>query len=170
VQEEMQPNIAEIDPTPKVLNLALGQSPGRAILNIWHDKETDTGASLLNHVSGNAPNVVEVDADTLDNIAARFTVSPDFVKLDLQGAELAALKGATQVLKQAELMMIEFGCLEAYKGRTTARNLMDIMYDNNYCLYDIVGCHYRPYGAALTGGDFIFLKNSSKLRDDRGWE
>ena len=44
------------------------------------------------------------------------------------------------------------------------------MFDNDYCLYDLVDCHYRPYDGALTGGDFIFVKNSSALRAYKGWE
>ena len=95
---------------------------------------------------------------------------PDLVKLDLQGGELAALDGSTNALKTAELMLIEFGCLDAYIDRTTPRDLLDIMFENDYCLYDIVDCHYRPYDGALTGGDFIFVKNSSALRAYKGWE
>jgi len=66
--------------------------------------------------------------------------------------------------------MIEFGCLEAYADRTTPDDLLELMYQNDYCLYDIVDCHYRPYDGALTGGDFFFVKNSSVLRKHKGWD
>ena len=168
VQDELRRNISHIQPKPIVLNVALGESPGKASLNIWRDEKTDTGASLLNHVIGSANKAIEVDVDTLDGIARQTGLMPDFVKLDLQGAELPALKGATRVLNHAELMMIEFGCLEAYEGRTTPRDLLELMYENDYCLYDIVDCHYRPYDGALTGGDFLFVKNSSELRNHKG--
>ena len=170
VQGEIKSNTAHIQPAPKIISVALGESHGKATLNIWRNEKTDTGASLLDHVSGEASRAVEVDVDTLDNISQQTGLMPDFVKLDLQGAELSALKGATQVLKHAELMMIEFGCLEAYEERTTPRELLEMMYANDYCLYDIVDCHYRPYDGALTGGDFIFVKNSSALRMHKGWD
>ena len=49
-------------------------------------------------------------------------------------------------------------------------DLLDIMFDQDYCLYDPVDGHYRPYDGALTGGDFIFVKNGSTLRAYKGWE
>ena len=170
LQEDIEKRTSNINPRPIILNVALGDSQNKATLNIWRDEKSDSGASLLGHVSGKANQAIEVDIDTLDNISMRTGFIPDFVKLDLQGAELSALKGATQVLKHAELMMIEFGCLEAYEERTTPRELLEIMYANDYCLYDIVDCHYRPYYGALTGGDFIFVKNSSVLRMHKGWD
>ena len=44
------------------------------------------------------------------------------------------------------------------------------MYDHDYCLYDIIDLHDRPYDGALTGGDFFFVKNSSPLRRYKAWE
>ncbi len=170
VLESIKKNISHIQPTPTIINAALGESKGKAKLNIWRDVESDTGASLLNHVSSNAANGIEVDVETIDNISEKMAIVPDLVKLDLQGSELAALKGATKVLQHAEFVLVEFGCLEAYIGRTTPHDLMEIMYSNNYCLYDIVDCHYRPYDNALTGGDFFFVKNDSILRQYKGWE
>lgn len=170
VKTYIESNMALIKPIPKILNVALGEAPGRSKFNIWRDKETDQGASLLPHLSGEACTTVDVDVDTIDNIADRLSLTPDLVKLDLQGGELSALKGATRVLRHAEFMIIEFGCLEAYVGRTTPRDLLEIMYDNDYCLYDAVDFLYRPYDGAMTGGDFFFVKNSSDLRRYKGWE
>ena len=170
IQVDLVSNISGIKPAPKVFNVALGECQRTASFNIWREEKRDTGASLLDHVSGAARKSVEVEVDTLDNIVAQTNLIPDFVKLDLQGAELLALKGAERVLNHAELMMIEFGCLEAYEGRATSRDLMEIMYNNDYCLYDIVDCHYRPFDGALTGGDYIFVKNSSALRKYKGWD
>ena len=40
---------------------------------------------------------------------------------------------------------------------------------SDYCLYDIIDLIYRPYDNALTGGDFIFVKNSSQLKEYKGY-
>lgn len=170
VQELIKTNISHILPSPILLNVALGESQKRASFNIWRDVDADQGASLLDHVVGQANRVVEVNVDTLDNIARRLSFMPDLIKLDLQGGELAALKGGTEVLQHAEFAVVEFGCLDAYIKRATPRELLDIMYDNNFCLYDIVSCADRPYDGALTGGDFFFVKSSSILRSYKGWE
>ena len=152
------------------VDVALGDAPGSAQLHIWRDADSDRGASLLENVSGEAKLSIDVEVRTLDSVCDDLGLVPDLLKLDLQGGELAALRGATQALEHTELMMIEFGCLEAYVGRTTPRDLIDIMFDHDYCLYDLVDVHYRPYDGALTGGDFIFVKNSSALRAYKGWE
>lgn len=170
VQKIIAHNTSHIRPAPIILNVALGEYQRKASFHIWRDEDSDTGASLLNHVSGKAKREIQVEVDTLDNIAQRLDIRPDLIKLDLQGGESAALKGGEKVLKEAEFAIIEFGCLEAYIARATPRDILDIMYDNNYVLYDIVDCHDRPYDGALTGGDFFFVKNSSVLRHYKGWE
>ena len=169
-REVIASTIADVRPAPIVVGDALGAAPGTASLHIWRENSKDRGASLLDHVSGEPRTTVDVAVRTLDSISTELGLVPDLVKLDLQGGELAALHGSTNALRSAELMLIEFGCLDAYIDRTTPRDLLDIMFESDYCLYDIVDCHYRPYDGALTGGDFIFVKNSSALRAYKGWE
>jgi FkbM family methyltransferase len=165
LQPKIRQNVAGIQPAPIVVEAAVGESESTAHLNVWGNEQTSTaGSSLLGHVQGEAGIRVEVKVMTIDAIAGREGKSPDFLKLDLQGFELPALKGATNALKTCELCQIEFGVLEAYIGRSTPRQLLDVMYDFNYTLYDVVDLIYRPYDDALTGGDFIFVKNDSPLR------
>jgi FkbM family methyltransferase len=170
LQDIIRTNTSDVHPAVTILNLALGEHPEKRCFNIWRDATSDTGASLLDHLSGGASTVVEVQVDTLDHICETLALNPNLIKLDLQGAEFLALKGAIEVLKSAEMVIAEFGCLEAYIGRATPRDLFNIMYDNDYCLYDMVDCHYRPYDGALTGGDFFFVKNWSVLRNHKGWQ
>jgi FkbM family methyltransferase len=139
----------------------------KVTLNIWG--ENTTGASVLGHVQGNPSSQIQINTITLDTAADTLKVKPNLVKLDLQGGEFNALLGAEKILQNAEMFIVEFGCLEAYVERTTPRQLLDIMYDNNYCLYDIVDVRYRPYDNALTGGDFFFVKNDSILRSYKGY-
>jgi FkbM family methyltransferase len=168
-REQIGRTIGKLQPAPTVLPFALGDSPGKAKLKLWGEEASDAGASLLDHVVGEPGRVFEVAVETLDAVSRQTSLLPDLVKLDLQGGELSALKGATRVLGHAEFMMVEFGCLEAYIGRSTPRDLLELMYANDYCLYDVVDLHYRPYDGALTGGDFFFVKNSSPLRRHKGW-
>lgn len=170
IQAELKNNLASITPVPIILQRAAAEKAGSMTFNIWGDPHQATSASLQAHVRGGAEIQIEVQVDTLDSIAAEFNFTPDLVKLDLQGSEMRALQGASALLQQAEMFLVEFGCLDAYIDRTTPRQLLDIFYDNDYCLYDIVDCHYRPYDGALTGGDFIFVKNTSQLRQHKNWD
>ncbi len=163
-------NTSAFDPPSLITNVAIGEEKGDDTLNVWSDKMEDQGASLLDHVKGRAKTVIKVKVDTLDHISRKVDLLPDLVKLDLQGAELMALKGAHRVLKHAEMFIIEFGCLEAYENRATPRDVISFMYANDYCLYDIAGLNYRPYDGALNGGDLFFVKNTSALRQYKGWK
>lgn len=133
-------------------------------LDIWGDPGRATSASLHAHVKGSPDQAVEVRVETIDALIEKHKLSPTLIKIDLQGGELAALRGATRALQSSELVVVEFGCLAAYLDRTNPRELLDLLYDHRYCLYDIVDCHYRPYDGALTGGDFFFVKNDSPLK------
>jgi len=158
-----------VDAPATIVGKALAREAGERSLNIWGSPEEATSASLKSHVKGSADTVITVPADSLDHILAAHSRRADLVKLDLQGGEYEALLGAPVALSQAEMFVVEFGCLEAYVDRTTPRQLMDFFYDNGYGLYDIVDCHYRPYDGALTGGDFIFVSNDSSLRSYKDW-
>lgn len=158
-----------IDYTP--VKAALGAEKGKLQLNVWDDVDTNlVGSSLCDHVRGEASTKVDCDVVTLDSLISVYNEIPNFVKLDLQGYEIHALAGAKEILKHTELLIIEFGLLDAYVDRTTVRDLVNLMHDHSYFLYDIIDFNYRPYDNALTGGDFIFVKDSSKLKEHKGWE
>ena len=170
VLESLRQNTRHITPPPILCQCALGASTGKTMFNIWGDPTKATGASLLAHVRGDADHTVDVTIETVDNLCAQYEFSAHFIKLDLQGAEAMALEGAAKALASTEMLVVEFGCLEAYSGRATPREIMDIAYDFGFCLYDIVDCHYRPYDGALTGGDFLFVKRGSALKKYKGWD
>jgi FkbM family methyltransferase len=157
----------------KVLPVAIGDKPGTTHLNVWENASDPLAlqaSSLLAHTRGEPTLRTEVEVQTLDAIASRCNVVPDVVKLDLQGAELAALRGARTLLGRSDLFIIEFGCLEAYRERTTPRALLDCMDDHGYCLYDVVDLGYRRFDGALCSGDFFFLRRDSPLREHSGFD
>jgi FkbM family methyltransferase len=175
VLEELRKNMESIRDRVRVFDVAVSDKPGKGELNIWdnprhQNKWTALAASsLLNHIQGRPERRIHVTIKTIDMIAEETGAFPDLLKLDLQGGEARALKGAEKSLEHTELCVVEFGCLEAYVERTTPRELMDIMYDKGFCLYDIVDLRYRPYDGALAGGDFFYVRLSSKLREHRDY-
>ncbi|MHB8790383.1 MAG: FkbM family methyltransferase [Desulfobulbaceae bacterium] len=171
VIEKAREQLKSVRPAVILEQCAIGATTGTAFLNIWDNEHTKmSGSSLKDHVQGEPRNKMEVRLETLDNICQRHKTVPDLVKLDLQGGELEALKGAEQILQNTEVIISEFGCLPAYIDRTTPFDLMKVMYEHDYCLYDIIDLIYRPYDNALTGGDFIFVKNSSALKKYKGYK
>ncbi|MFD0863078.1 FkbM family methyltransferase [Sungkyunkwania multivorans] len=171
VFSKIRENLKGQDLEYTVVEKALGATSGHLELNIWEDADKElTGSSLCTHVRGTATKTLRCEVAPLDTLIDVYNETPNLVKLDLQGYEINALKGAEKILRSAELLIIEFGCLEAYIDRTSVDELMDFLYERDYRLYDIVDLHYRPYDKALTGGDFFFIKKNSKLRAYSGWE
>jgi len=158
-------------PIPVIEQCAIGAKDGIAFLNVWDNEETKmSGSSLKGHVQGDPQKRMEVALQRLDTLASKYDLQPNLIKLDLQGYELEALKGAPKLLKTTEVFIIDFGCLPAYVDRRTPNDLLKVMYENDFCLYDIIDLIYRPYDGALTGGDFFFVKNSSPLKAYEGYK
>ena len=145
---------------------ALAETSGTAKLNQWGD---GAGASLLPHVSGKPHLAKEVVVERMDDIAERLSLLPDLIKLDLQGGEINALRGAEACVRHTEMVIVEFGCLDAYIGRTTPLQLFDFLCSRGFRLYDIAELLYRPYDGALGSGDLFFVHERSALRKYTGW-
>jgi FkbM family methyltransferase len=170
VYKDLVKNLSKIHPKAIIEKCALGERNGLTHLNIWDNDHTKmSGSSLKEHVQGEPKIKLQVKLSTIDDICSKHGVRPDLLKLDLQGGEIDALKGARETLKFTEVVITEFGCLPAYIDRTTPLDLMKVLYENDYCLYDIIDLIYRPYDNALTGGDFLFVKNNSPLKEYKGY-
>jgi FkbM family methyltransferase len=107
--------------------------------------------------------VVEVETVTLDSFCAELSIVPDFVKIDIEGAELLALNGMQSVLRDhAPMMMIEITehwervstMLEGLgyqllnvKGRPINSQSHQNHHGNTFCLHTL---KHEKYLASLT--------------------
>lgn len=111
------------DPGWSCLQVALGASRRRAPINVaanW------ASSSLLpmepRHVRAEPRSsyvgVEECDVVTLDDVAARWLRPDDrlYVKLDVQGSELAVLEGASATLPLVHVLDVEMSLLPLYTG------------------------------------------------------
>lgn len=77
----------------------------RAPLRLWISEENIGGHSVVGDRGGGN---IEVQADTLDNIISDLGIEKvDFVKMDIEGAEVEALEGAKRVLGTTKKIVIE---------------------------------------------------------------
>ena len=80
-----------ITPVP----LGVGEAPGK--LSIEEPDANNLGGSRLSKARDGAPGV---DVCTIDGWCAEKRITPGFIKMDLEGAEISALKGAEQTIRR----------------------------------------------------------------------
>lgn len=112
--------VIAVEPEPlncECLELNLAGFPHKVIQRAaWGRKETlkfHINPSVMGHSIAGLPDdigSIEVQADTIDSMAEGTHI--DFLKIDVQGAELEALKGAKDLLKTGIKVVVETHYLE----------------------------------------------------------
>lgn len=130
-----------------------------------------TGAHVLRDVD--APVSVErarVPVVRLDTLLEAEIVAEDrsLLKLDLQGWELEALKGAACILSRIEVILTEVSFYaQAYEPSIEA--LMHYLDLRDFALYDIASLAARRRDNRAHQGDFLFVRRNSPLLADTAW-
>jgi FkbM family methyltransferase len=112
--------------------------------------------------SAQNPYLRSVPAITLDQICQERGLEPPYlIKLDVDGNEPDVLAGASQILKETEYVIVEvtlFGQIH---------RVIDFMRSQNFVIYDMLDLAWRPSDGALWQADIAFVKENSRLRDNR---
>jgi FkbM family methyltransferase len=82
-----------------LIEAAAGDSPGRATLYEYEEPYVNSLAAAVD-VSGGATNR-SVDVTTIDDVCDRLGIVPTFFRMDVQGAEFHALRGARTTIRRA---------------------------------------------------------------------
>jgi FkbM family methyltransferase len=109
---------------------------------------------------------LELDSTTLDSIQIPHI---DFIKMDIQGAELLALKGATESLKKALGVELEVSFAEIYCGQPLFGVINEHMVAAGFEFIDFVNLrrwereHLRDLGQC-TFGDALYLRTPESVK------
>lgn len=90
----------------RINRAALGDHAGQATLNLPQDGDSNWGQSSLLQRHREGSKAIEVELDTLDAYCNRHHLRPDFIKIDVEGAEHLVLRGASKVLKESRPQMV----------------------------------------------------------------
>lgn len=170
-QIEMQPDLDKFCqdfPESRWLLAGAGAEIGELTLTVWDDL---AGSSFLpSQTNPDTANQRTVPIVTIDQLLNDQKLSmPQLVKLDIQGYELEALKGATQLFGQVEVFILEVSLFAFLPGQPIFDQVIAFMRDRSYLVYDFPGFSRRPLDRALGQCDVCFVRADSFLRANPSW-
>jgi len=94
---------------------------------------------------------------------------PDVAKLDIQGFELEALRGAERLFGRTELIVLEASLFRFMPDTPLLHEVVEFMTQRGYVLYDIADYIRRYQDGALGQLDLAFARENGQLRASDAW-
>jgi len=127
------------------------------------DVPITTGSSLYEEQTRFARSVIKLSMLRLDDVVAEYGGRRfQMLKLDVQGAELDILKGATATLRDIEVLVVELSVVEYNKGAPLFADMIAALKDLGFLMFDVYPLARSQTGALLQV-DGIFLRRDSSL-------
>lgn len=153
-----------------LVNVALSNTDGFAKFNVNESVATNSLLESLKTDSSidglvQTKEKIEVVTQKLDTYVKQNNIDKiDILKLDVQGAELMILQGATETLERKIIKVIycEVWFTQAYKDAPLYHIIANYLERYEYKSFGIYNMHYRKDGQFLWG-DAIFILNDLYL-------
>lgn len=129
----------------RVEHLAFSHQPGEVVMYIPKENtsRTSLGATLTPQGSLQGFFTESITATTLDSYCREAGLWPDFLKIDVEGAELNVLRGASCLLNNIRPKIL-MEC-EAWRvGQEQVKHTFEYLYSFGYVGYFIQGVEKRP--------------------------
>ena len=143
-------------------DLALSDKAGTSTFNIYDNRANNSMLSRhdFRDAGGRA---ITVSCSTLDLMDEQLRVfRRPMLKLDVQGHELAVLKGGQSLLKRCEYVHLEVSSHHAYEGNSHVAELFCAMRDNGFRWVEILDTLRQPRkeGYCLKEADLLFVNDA----------
>jgi FkbM family methyltransferase len=115
----------------------------------------------------------KIEIITIDDlINSNEIIMPELIKLDIQGFELEALKGAQTTFGNTEVYIVEVSLFPSLErdDMPVISDVINFMLERDYTIYDFPGFLRRPLDGALGQCDICFVKKDSFLRSSYSWK
>lgn len=127
-----------------------------------------SGSSAREELTSFEKRTINLRMRRLDTLLSdRQPRSPALLKLDVQGAELDVLRGGMEVLRSAEVVILEVALLPYNRGAPLCAEVVGFMDGAGYSVFDFCGQFRRESDNALFQTDIVFVRKQSHLRAPR---
>ncbi len=126
------------------------------------------GSSVLEQFQNKCERLTRLPMKTLDEVvAARQLRGPILLKADVQGYELEVLRGATDTLRQVEVILLEVSLLPYNIGAPGFSDVVSFMATRQFFAYDFCSMHRRQSDETAFQVDVLFVHQQSALRSEK---
>jgi len=124
-----------------------------------------TGTSVMRELTESHPRTIEVSMERLDRLLAGVVMGDNaLIKLDVQGYELEVLKGAGEIFRRAEVVILEAATIPFNDGAPLFAEVVKFMDDSGFVAYEFCGGTRRT-DLAVFQIDVFFVRRESSLRN-----
>jgi FkbM family methyltransferase len=164
---EIYPTYATIVPWLKTIAnanmnaVAIGESDGKIDIHMSDDLSGSTTLPIGTSLSVKTTSVPMRSIDSI--VKSGDCPPPDFIKIDIQGGELAALKGAANTLPNVQFLLLETWVQRAY-GQSTPLlyEMIPFPADQNFVPYEFTDVYRGSNGESIAIDVWFINKNKSK--------
>ncbi len=104
---------------------------------------------------------ITVDVTTIDDFASQHAIDHiDILKMDIQGGELLALKGAPHLLasRAIDLIFLEVAFTEMYEHHPLLFDIYRFLHEQGFALFDLYNIHAGQQNMSIAEGDALFVR------------
>ena len=152
---------------PKINNLyfnvsALGSKDGEK-RTFFLNKNVPLQASYFQDLCVQNAEEMIVTTRTLNSWFKSPPELPTLIKLDTQGSELEILEGASNLLPQTEVIILEVSTISGNVGGPEFRDVVEYLWAKGFVVYDVIPSGVR--GEIVAQMDVIFVPKNHPIRD-----
>lgn len=126
--------------------------------------EMESGSSIYEERTEHPRVLKSYSMTTLDSLlAGNETDREIFLKMDVQGAELDVLEGASETLKRCSFLLLEASVLNYNHGAPLLAEIVRYLDVRDFVLFDVCDLRRKQDGV-LIQVDLIFSKKDSEIR------
>lgn len=166
--DELRKNTSSLG-NVSVYQVALGDEDGEVAFHVnSHSHSSSILALAKNHrdafPDAHEVNTIQVKIDTLDNIFSNLTLArPVLLKLDVQGYEAQALRGASQLLSRVDYVVLEASFKPMYQGEMLFMEIIRLMEGFGFVFLRPIGSLADPTSGEIVQMDALFQRVESRV-------